>query len=94
MLFYAFKMAVAILRNLNCFNSLFAKKRNRRSHFKYIKKHKIIPKLRSCYRVSITSNQAAKNFFIRSKNNNKMGLMSLSNLAIYIKKAEFSGFKA
>jgi len=37
-------------------------------------------------------------FFIRSKNNNKnrreMGLLSLSNLAICIKKAEFSDFKA
>ena len=58
-------------------------------------------KVRSCYHVLIVSlflqNQAAKNF-IRSKNNHKinqeMGLLCLSNLAIYIKKAELSGFKA
>ena len=31
------------------------------------------PKVRSCYRVSITSNQAAKIFYIRSKNNNNSG---------------------
>jgi hypothetical protein len=29
-------------------------------------------KVRSCYRVSILSNQADKNFFITSKNNNKI----------------------
>ena len=62
MLFYAFKMAVAIAffcknavgailaqnhrnrGNLNCFYSIFAKKRNSQSHFKYIKKHQIIPR--------------------------------------------------
>jgi hypothetical protein len=44
----------------------------------------ITTKVRSCYHVSILSNQAAKNFYITSKNNNKL---SLSNLAIYIKKA-------
>ena len=32
--------------NLNCFFSIFAKKCNSHGHFKYIKKHKIIP--RSC----------------------------------------------
>ena len=31
-------------RNLNCFYSIFAKKRNSHSHFKYIKNHKIIPR--------------------------------------------------
>ena len=32
-------------RNLNCFYSIFAKKRNSQSHFKCIKKHKITPKI-------------------------------------------------
>ena len=31
-------------RNLNCFYSIFAKKRNSHGHFKYIKKHKILPR--------------------------------------------------
>ena len=31
-------------RNLNCFYSIFAKKRNSHGHFVYIKKHKIIPR--------------------------------------------------
>ena len=31
-------------RNLNCFYGIFAKKRNSHGHFKYIKKHKIIPR--------------------------------------------------
>jgi hypothetical protein len=48
-------------------------------------------KVRSCYRVSITSNQAAKKKLLEVKT---MGLLSLSNLASYIKKTEFSGFKA
>ena len=55
-------------------------------------------KVRSCYRVSIPSKPSSQKIFTKSKNDNKisweMGLLSLSNLAIYIKKAEFSGFKA
>ena len=31
-------------RNLNCFYSILAKKRNSHGHFKYIKNHKIIPR--------------------------------------------------
>ena len=31
-------------RNLNCFYSIFAKKRNSHSHFEYIKNHKIKPR--------------------------------------------------
>ena len=48
-------------------------------------------KVRSCYRVSITSNQADKKKLLEVKTMTKSpGLLSLSN----IKKAEFSGFKA
>ena len=55
------------------------------------KLHNLATKVRNCYRVSIPSNQAAKNFFITSKSNNKItgnwDCLVLSNLAIYIKKA-------
>ena len=44
-----------------------------------------------------TDNPAARFFLLEVKNNNKnpreMGLLSLSNLAIYIKKAKLPGFK-
>ena len=39
-------LLISMILNLNCFYSIFAKKRNSHGHFKYIKKHKIIP--RSC----------------------------------------------
>ena len=37
-------LLISMILNLNCFYSLSAKKRNRHSHFKYIKKNKIIAK--------------------------------------------------
>ena len=49
---------------------------------------KIPTKVRSCYRVSITSNQAAKKNLLEVKTITKSpGLLSLSKLAMYIKKA-------
>ena len=36
------------------------------------------PKVKSCYRISITSNQADKMCFMRSKNNNKIGRIAES----------------
>ena len=45
----------------------------------------------SCYRVSITSNQADKKLFIRSKNNNEIAGIAES---VKPKKAEFSALKA
>ena len=47
-------------RNLNCFYSIFAKKRNSHGHFKCIKKHKIIP--RNCCFGVITL--CSPNFFL------------------------------
>ena len=48
-------------------------------------------KVRTCYHVSTLWNQAAKFFLLQVKtilqNHREMGLLSLSNLAIYIKKA-------
>ena len=46
--------------SLNCFYSIFAKKRNRHGHFKYIKNHKIIP--RNCCFGVITL--CSPNFFL------------------------------
>ena len=48
-------------RNLNCFYSIFAKKHNSHSHFKYIKKHKIIP--RNCCVGVITLCSPKKDLF-------------------------------
>ena len=53
--------------------------------------------VKRCYFVSIQSNPAARDFVIDVRNNNQspgIGLLSLSNLAIYIRKAEFPGFNA
>ena len=48
------------------------------------------------YSPSVTqrhNNHDHKNLSFELRNNNKPGLLSLSNLAICIKKAQFSGFK-
>ena len=54
-------------------------------------------KVRNSYRVSITSNQAAKKNYIRSKNNNKIvgkwDCWVCQILKFCFKKAEFSDFK-
>jgi hypothetical protein len=55
-----------MILNLNCFYSIFAKKRNSQDHFKYAKKHKIIP--RNCCFSIITLCSPQKLLFLLNSN--------------------------
>ena len=52
--------SISMILSLNCFYSIFAKKRNRNGHFKCIKKHKFMP--RNCCLIVITLCSPPKKF--------------------------------
>ena len=74
-------------RNLNCFYSIFAEKHNSHSHFKYIKKHKII--LRNfCFGI-FTLCSPKKSLFLLNSNKSstvggRFGTASIGKLCLFI----------
>ena len=74
---YSFPQLFLQVKNLNCFYSIFTKKRNSHGHFRYTKKHKIIPR-NCCFSVINLCSPQRKLFLLYSNTSSSVVVHMLS----------------